>query len=302
MTFRTIGPALIDLVAGLAAIAIVLFCCHAFTSIGADYRAIFALTGLVFFLAGVVRGMVHVGGLIWPSFWIGVPGLLGIAALIASRGPHRLPLLACLMICAFLAAAAGLETSRSWKTHKTIGFCVGVGSLFLLSATVWTVIPRISSYSAFETLQGQVVSYSFVVDQQRVSSTDLRGRVVILDFWSTTCPGCLLELPQVESVYQRFRNDPRVVFYFVDTGLAGNETPEGGNKTLARRHLAVPMAFDPGDAARAMRLDGLPALILIDANGAVRFEHRGYDSSEDLEWGLSRRIQKLLNERQSVTP
>jgi thiol-disulfide isomerase/thioredoxin len=295
------ASAAIDLAAGLAAIAIVLFCCHSFTSIGADYRAIFALTGMMFFLAGAARGTVHPGGLVWPSFWIGVPGLFGIAALIASHGLHRLPLLACLMICAFLAAAAGLETCRSWQTRKTRSLCAGAGFLLLLSTMAWAVVPRISADSAFETLGGQVVSFSFAVDQQTVSSPDLRGRVVVLDFWSSTCGDCLLELPHVESVYERFRRDPRVAFYFVDTGLVGSETPERGKKALERRHLALPVAFDPGDAAKAMHLDGLPALILIDADGELRFEHRGYDSSEDFEWGLTRRIQKLLDEHPLVT-
>lgn len=301
MTSRTMASTAIDLAAGLAAIAIVLFCCKSFTSIGTDYRAIFVLTGMMFFLAGIARGTVYAGGMAWPSFWIGIPGLLGIAALIANHGLHRLPLLACLMAFAFFASAAGLETRRLWRSGKTRSVSTGAGFILLLSFIAWVVVPRISSYSAFERMPGQVVSFSFAGDQQTVSSADLRGRVVVLDFWSSTCGACLLELPHVEPVYERFRSDPRVAFYFVDTGLVSNETPESGKKTLARRHLALPMAFDPGDAAKAMHLDGLPALILIDADGVLRFEHRGYDSSEDIGWGLTRRIQKLLDERPFVT-
>jgi peroxiredoxin len=103
------------------------------------------------------------------------------------------------------------------------------------------------------------------------------------------------EMPELQRVYTRFQSDPGVAFLAVDTGWEG-ETPEMGKRRLAQHHLSIPVAFDSGSAAKALGVDGLPTLFLIDRNGNVRYVHHGYDTSEHLEQALAAEIEKLQSE------
>lgn len=198
-----------------------------------------------------------------------------------------------LTLCGILAAGFGVATRRALRARPVPSLAVAAVFLLLLAASSWAAIPRLSSYSAFERQPRTIVPFSFTVGQRTVRSSELQGRIVVLAFWASTCGECLRELPHVEAVYRRFRDDPRVAFYFIDTAFGG-ETPERGRQALTRMRLNLPVAFDAGAAARAMHVDGIPAVVLIDDAGALRSIHRGYDEAENLEWGLTRQIENQL--------
>jgi hypothetical protein len=73
---------------------------------------------------------------------------------------------------------------------------------------------------------------------------------------------CRWELPEIETVYRRFQNDPRVIILAVDAGWQG-ETVGKAKEFLARKKLQLPAAFDNNGAARALGVDSLPTVILI---------------------------------------
>ena len=57
--------------------------------------------------------------------------------------------------------------------------------------------------------------------------------------------------------------------------------PNGSRAFAQRRHISVPVAFDPEQATmRAFGLNGFPNLVVIDRTGHVRLTHTGYNSSE----------------------
>ena len=55
-----------------------------------------------------------------------------------------------------------------------------------------------------------------------VTSSHLRGRTVVLAFWATWCPPCRQELPEVQKVYDRYRENTKVAFYVVGEGWEGD--------------------------------------------------------------------------------
>jgi len=65
-------------------------------------------------------------------------------------------------------------------------------------------------------------------------------------------------------------------------------------KSLQRRHIVLP-CIRLGATAQALKVDALPSLVLLDSAGKVRFVHEGFDVSENLESGLTRRIHELVN-------
>ncbi|MEA2310830.1 MAG: hypothetical protein QOE28_798, partial [Solirubrobacteraceae bacterium] len=111
---------------------------------------------------------------------------------------------------------------------------------------------------------------------QPLTLADLRGKVVLVDFWTYTCINCLRTLPYVSGWYDRYARDGFVV--------VGIHTPEfqfehdAGNVADAIRanHLRYPVAQDNAYATwNAWGNTAWPADYLIDANGHVRVAHAG---------------------------
>jgi thiol-disulfide isomerase/thioredoxin len=104
----------------------------------------------------------------------------------------------------------------------------------------------------------------------------LRGRVVLVDFWTYTCINCLRTLPYVSGWYDRYHRDGFVV--------VGVHTPEFGfehdagnvGRAVRENHLRYPVVQDNAYATwTAWGNDAWPADYLIDARGRVREAHAG---------------------------
>jgi cytochrome c biogenesis protein CcmG, thiol:disulfide interchange protein DsbE len=107
----------------------------------------------------------------------------------------------------------------------------------------------------------------------RVQLAELRGKVVVLDFWATTCAPCLSEMKALEELQRRM--GPRGV---VVLGVsAGGETREEVAAFLARRGTPYEIAVDAdGAVTNAYRVRSLPTLYVLDAGGRIAASHVGY--------------------------
>jgi cytochrome c biogenesis protein CcdA/thiol-disulfide isomerase/thioredoxin len=116
--------------------------------------------------------------------------------------------------------------------------------------------------------------------------SDLRGKVVLVDFWAYSCINCQRELPHAQAWYERYAASGLVV--------VGVHTPEyafehdAANVAAGARRLGLtfPIALDNGDATwSAYDNDSWPAAYLIDATGEIRHVavgEGGYAQEEDL--------------------
>ena len=127
-----------------------------------------------------------------------------------------------------------------------------------------------------------------------LSIPGLRGRVVLIDFWTYTCINCLRTLPHVEAWYRTYRRDGLVV-----VGVHTPEFPfekEAGNveSAISGNGLTYPVVQDNDYGTwNAYSNQYWPAKYLIDARGRIRYVHFGegdYDTTE-------RAIRSLLAER-----
>ena len=134
-----------------------------------------------------------------------------------------------------------------------------------------------------------------LLDGGAVSSQELRGRVVVLDFWTSWCQPCRREVPELEKVYERFKDRPGVAFYAVD-GDRG-DTPEKARRYFRDAGYRLPVAYDHGSKVyTAFSAPGFPTLVVIDRAGRLRFRHTGFVGAEDFAGDLTRLIERLLRE------
>lgn len=129
----------------------------------------------------------------------------------------------------------------------------------------------------------------FDLHGKRVSLESLRGKVIVLDFWATWCKPCLAAFPAMKIVKDRFKDNPNVVFLFVNT-LERRKSPEGRIEQiellLQDRGLNFDVLIDIEQAsgfkmASAYGVSSIPAQFIIDTNGIVKYKLGGFNGNID---------------------
>jgi len=101
---------------------------------------------------------------------------------------------------------------------------------------------------------------------------ELKGKVIIIDFWYAGCEPCKEELPALQKILAEFK-DRGLALIAVNIG----DTAETVRKFLAAQKLDVPVALDTrGETAIAYGLEGFPTLVLVGRDGIIRAVHVGY--------------------------
>ncbi len=110
------------------------------------------------------------------------------------------------------------------------------------------------------------------LDGQKLSLADLRGKVVLVNFWATWCPPCRAEMPGFESVWRERQKDG-----FVVLGLSADEDGSGSVALfLGDRGITYPVGMASPSAKRAFGgVNALPSSFLIDKQGKVRRQVEG---------------------------
>jgi len=113
----------------------------------------------------------------------------------------------------------------------------------------------------------------------------VRGKVVILHFWTDWCTYCLVEMPALESLYNRYR-DQGLVVVAVNVG----QTKETVAAFLGKVRVTYPVLLDAGTkVTRAYGVLGVPRTFFLDRGGAIRFRVLG-DATEETLHKLVRKM------------
>jgi thiol-disulfide isomerase/thioredoxin len=135
-----------------------------------------------------------------------------------------------------------------------------------------------------------------------ISSSNLRGKIIVLDFWSTDCTPCRKSMPQMEELYKKYRNNPHVAIYLVNSGW---ETIEKARKFAHDKRSSflffswgtkydLPFAYDQGSKTlKVFGIDSNPSTIIIDSKFNIRLKHSGY--IKDVKDFLTQHIDQYLD-------
>lgn len=120
------------------------------------------------------------------------------------------------------------------------------------------------------------ISASFNGGDAPVTLAGLRGRVVLLDFWTYSCINCLRTIPHLEALYERYRPDGLTVLGVHTPEFAFEADPGNVRDAVSALGITYPVALDPDFATwDAFGNRYWPTTYLIDRRGHVRDLHIG---------------------------
>jgi thiol-disulfide isomerase/thioredoxin len=122
----------------------------------------------------------------------------------------------------------------------------------------------------------------------KLNLAELKGKVIVFDFWATWCGPCRVQHPLYEKVKQRFRNNPDVVFLSVNT----DEDRELVEPFLKDNGWNVTPYFEDG-LSRAFKVSSIPTTIVVDKGGEVFSRLNGFLPDRFVDM-LTERIQDAL--------
>lgn len=99
---------------------------------------------------------------------------------------------------------------------------------------------------------------------KRVSLTDLKGKTVVINFWSIGCGPCIGEMPELNKLVDKYRNDTSVVFLAV-TG----DSKEHLQQFFKKRRFQYRILNEAGNVQQDYRIESLPVHLVIGKDGAV---------------------------------
>lgn len=123
------------------------------------------------------------------------------------------------------------------------------------------------------------------LDGREIRLTDLRGKVLFLNFWATWCGPCVAELPSIERLSTAMSGS-EVAFLLI------SQEDQGRVQQFAEaREFQLPFCVAQGKVPESFVTDAIPATFILNRHGEIVFQHIGsanWDSEE------SRRFLQLL--------
>ena len=126
-------------------------------------------------------------------------------------------------------------------------------------------------------------------DGEYLSLDDLRGKIVVLDFWATWCPPCVSAVPTIRDLRKRYAKEPS----FVIIGVSSDSDEAKWKDFTAKNQMVWPQYLDRDHhIQRAFDVHAFPTYIMIDHEGIVRF--RGVSTSWERTGALDDAIRKEI--------
>ena len=123
-----------------------------------------------------------------------------------------------------------------------------------------------------------------------VSLAQLKGQVVMLNFWASWCGPCRQEMPLLDQMHKRYSS-----LGFTLLGVNVEANTEDAERWLVETPVSFPVLFDKeSKVSELYKVSAMPSTVFIDRKGNIRYLHRGYKPGDESEY--LNQIRALLKE------
>lgn len=133
------------------------------------------------------------------------------------------------------------------------------------------------------------LAYDFTLqnyDGEDVTLSDLRGKIVILNFWASWCGPCKNEMPEFQIMQDKFTalgDEADTVFLTVNLADGMRETRDTAKAFLDDTGYTFPVVFDEGKVATLYEIYSIPTTYVLDSDGVIVKMFLGSTNQEALE-------------------
>jgi len=118
------------------------------------------------------------------------------------------------------------------------------------------------------------------MDGSELRLSELRGQVVMINFWATWCGPCRQEMPLLQQLQVKY--EP---LGFTLVGINVEPESAGARTWLEKVHVTFPILFDrQNQVAERFGVQGMPSSVFVDRSGKVRYVHRGYQPGDESKY------------------
>ncbi len=115
------------------------------------------------------------------------------------------------------------------------------------------------------------------LDGKQVALNELRGQVVMINFWASWCVPCKEEMPLLEQMYRKYKS-----MGFTLLGVNVEPESDKAEALLEKNPVSFPVLFDRENrVSKLYNVARMPSSVLIDREGNVRYLHRGYKPGDE---------------------
>ncbi|HET6446508.1 MAG TPA: TlpA disulfide reductase family protein [candidate division Zixibacteria bacterium] len=179
--------------------------------------------------------------------------------------------------------------AKTTKANSRRFFIVQILIAVLVIGAIALMALRLAKVTGGQRDSGMAPDFALVsFDDETVTLSELRGQVVIINFWASWCPPCREEAPYLESTWRKYQ-DQGVVFIGVDY----IDTEKKALAYLREFDISYLNGPDIGTRiSQAYRIDGVPETYYIAKNGEIRGVKIGPLAAPE----LNQKIDELLEE------
>jgi thiol-disulfide isomerase/thioredoxin len=126
------------------------------------------------------------------------------------------------------------------------------------------------------------------IDGNTVSLSDLKGKIVIIDFWATWCGPCKKSFPAMQLAVNKYKNDPGVKFLFIHTWEKEDNPTKAAINYLKENNYSFHLIMDIKDPVTktnnivsSYKVTGIPTKFIIDGDGNIRYKVTGFSGGDE---------------------
>lgn len=125
---------------------------------------------------------------------------------------------------------------------------------------------------------------------ENLKLSELRGEVVMVNFWASWCGPCRQEMPLLDQLYKRYQP-----MGFTILGVNVEEDAGVAKKVLQELPVSFPILFDQTNKISELyQVSAMPSTFLVDRDGKLRYLHKGYQPGYEEQYQAQ--IRELIRE------
>jgi thiol-disulfide isomerase/thioredoxin len=135
------------------------------------------------------------------------------------------------------------------------------------------------------------------LDGKYVKLSDLKGKVIVLDFWATWCGPCKASFPTLQKMYEKYKDNPNIAILALDTweNEKGEEREKNVKKFIDENKYTFPVLFDENFVTK-YGVEGIPTKFIIDHEGNIQFKSVGFLGEQKMINEMELQFEILLSD------